>query len=190
MAALFVRDPAVAARMHGFPVSHHYPQGLISECGMLGSRDYSALCTAVDAVQYYLDRQPERYREYTWNLARDAAALLSAAFGTPTLSSDDLSATMRMVQLPDAIGSTVAHAEQLRITLRDRFGIETQQALPLARSVAADTPATAIGTTTSGTASSVLCLRISAAEYSTLADFATLRDAILTLAVEAQPQPA
>jgi hypothetical protein len=33
VAALYVRDESAAKKMHGVPISHHYPHGLISECG-------------------------------------------------------------------------------------------------------------------------------------------------------------
>ncbi len=161
VAALYVRDASIMARMHAFPISHHYPQGLVSECGMLGTRDYSAFCAAYDAMIYFSRRGGEHLRKYTHDLAKAAATILARAFGTAEVSSDDLSAGMRIVQLPATLGSTMYDAEQLRIRLRQLHSIETQQAFCHA-----------------GT----LFLRISAAEYSTLQDFEALRDAILSLA--------
>ena len=92
-------------------------------------------------------------------LLREAVDLLAAAFQTPLGAAPDLFASMGTVALPSRFGTTEAEAHALRHKLSQDHSIE------------------AIVSAQKGT----LWLRLAAQGYNEIADYARLRDVLLSL---------
>ena len=162
-------SPSAPSRklLHHAIVSHSFDQGIVAECAMLGTKDYSAML-AIPAAMKFIDDLGglESISLRNKSLCSEAVQLLSTGWGTEAFVQPEKlrSPSMAMVGLPAALGDTWTDSEKIRLLLlssRDK-SIVVQKLFP----VNGDR----------------LYFRVSAAIYNCIEDFEILRDAVLEIA--------
>ena len=100
---LYVRTPALAARVRAAVVSHGFGSGFTSEFLWDGCRDYSAAVALPELLDWWAEGgRLERARDYCRALRAEAVALLCAAWGTRPHMEADCYANMACIELPAA----------------------------------------------------------------------------------------
>ncbi|KAH7432257.1 hypothetical protein KP509_07G015600 [Ceratopteris richardii] len=190
-AAFLYCKPEHLQELHHPIPAHNYQKGLSNECEWVGTRDYSAQLTVVDAIEFFKKFKGgvRAVQEHNHHNVVCMGVLLADAWGTECGTSADLSSSMIMVGLPNAVGvRSEDDAVVLRTRLREEFSIEVpvyyawgMQQLPhhVASSVASESishqempPHFAA------------YVRISHQIYNSIADYEKLRDAVRLLVAE------
>lgn len=156
--ALLWAEDSVRDTLHPSVISHGYGEGFVAEFDWVGTRDASAQQALPAALDFRETFGDEPIRQHNHNLAVRAAHLLSDAWKTPIGAPDALLGSMAAVRLPSGLGSTQAHAFEVRRRLLDEYRIQT--------------PVWALD--------GQLWLRISAQIYNGIKEYEVLADAILT----------
>lgn len=150
-------------KLHHPIVSHSYSTGIYSECSMLGTKDYSAMCSIPAAISYLttlggLENIIQRNHTLCCNILQK----LGIAWNTSSyVLPDMLTTSMGMVGIPIIFGDTWEKSFELRSHLRQKYNIVIQNPFP----VKGDR----------------LYIRISVAVYNTEEEFEFLKDAILEI---------
>lgn len=150
-------------KLHHPIVSHSYSTGIYSECSMLGSKDYSAMCSIPAAISYLeklggLHSIIERNHRICCNVMQK----LGHAWNTSNyVLPSSITTSMGMVGIPSILGDTWEKSFELRSLLRQKYNIVIQNPFP----VKGDR----------------LYIRISVAVYNSEEDYDFLRDALLDI---------
>ena len=141
--------------------------GLAGESRMMGTRDYSAMLSIPDAIQFYLKIGGDQIAKRNRDLAIKVSDMLSKAWETSVGIPHDMIGCMVMVGLPEALGSTLKDAAILRKELQTMsIGTYNQ-----------------IMTQFSFPANGRLWMRISVAAYNHFEEYEIFRDAINEIVV-------
>ena len=150
-------------RLHHPIVSHQYSNGIYSECAMLGSKDYSAMCSIPASIAYLssiggLKNVIERNHLLCCKVMRKLGeAWNTLSFVLPP----SLTTSMGMMGIPSIFGDTWEKSHELRRHLRQKYKIVIQNLFPVRNDR--------------------LYLRISVAVYNTEEEYDLLRDALLDI---------
>ena len=156
--ALLWAEASVRDTLHPSVVSHGYGEGFVAEFDWVGTRDASAQQALPAALDFRETFGDVAIRDHNHDLAVRAAHMLSDAWKTPIGAPDALLGSMAVVRLPSGLGTTQAHAFEVRRRLLDEYRIQT--------------PVWALD--------GQLWLRISAQIYNGFAEYEALANAILT----------
>ncbi|KAI5062328.1 hypothetical protein GOP47_0022867 [Adiantum capillus-veneris] len=118
--------------LHHQIVAHNYEKGLGRECDWVGTRDYSAHLAAVDAIEFFekFKGGVRAVQDHNRHSVVSMGAMLADAWGTHCGTPPDLSSSMIMVGLPNAVG-VLSHGDaiDLRTRLPEEFGIEVSSSI-------------------------------------------------------------
>lgn len=166
-AFLWAKDAEMArSTLHHPCVSHSWGTGFAAEASFTGTRDYSAfwaITAGIASAEQWGGFASIRSRSE--KLVREAAHMLSQAWGTDVGQPLEMAGSMLLVGLPPVLGSSDAAGTALRAHLLHKERIQVQYPR---------------GSTDSGQPR--LYLRLSAGLYNEMADFIVLRDAVLSYA--------
>jgi isopenicillin-N epimerase len=137
--------------LHPVTISHGYNKGFLAEFDWTGTWDPSAFLCVTDAIAFHERLGGETLRTRNIALAAEGATLIAGRLGTETGAGNELSGSMGVVRLPLAGEISVERAQALR-----RRMLEAGTDVPI--HVQAD----------------AAWLRISAAAYNEVEDYATL----------------
>jgi len=84
--------------------SHRFDDGFQPAFDWTGTRDPSALLAATDAMAFFEQAGWPAVREHNNDLARRGAELVASRIGTTVPGGDGLTASMRLIQLPEPLG--------------------------------------------------------------------------------------
>ena len=144
-------SPALQAGLHPLTISHGYGDGFLAEFDWVGTRDISAWLAVSAALAFHARLGGAALRARGRALAAEAAALLAGRLGTETGSGNAAANAMALVRLPLTGALTQSRALAIRERLLD---------------AGTDAPVNAVA--------GAIWLRVSAAPYSTLEDYARI----------------
>lgn len=160
-AAFLWAAPAAQAMLHPTIISHGWSKGFRAEFDWTGTRDPSAALCVPDCLDFRDQIGGDAaIKAGSRDLAREAAAMLAAAWNTETGGPEEGFAAMRMVRLP--VSGTFVQADA--IAFRDRLFAEHRVEIPV-----------------NALAGGLWC-RLSAAPYNAPADYERLAMAVRALA--------
>jgi isopenicillin-N epimerase len=139
--------------LHPVAISHGYGSGFLAEFDWTGTRDMSAYLAVGAALDFHARLGGPALRARNRALAAEGAALLAGRLGTETGGGNAADNAMGLVRLPVAGAATPERALAIRVELAD---------------AGADAPVHAVD--------GGIWLRISAAAYNTLEDYARLAE--------------
>ncbi|KAI5062329.1 hypothetical protein GOP47_0022868 [Adiantum capillus-veneris] len=168
--------------LHHPIVAHNYEEGLGRECEWVGTRDYSAHLAAVDAIAFFKKFKGgvRAVQDHNRHSVVSMGAMLADAWGTHCGTPPDLSSSMIMVGLPNAVG-VLSHSDalDLRTRLREEFGIEVPVYCATEASPATSNSSWG-GSKVNGPPFAAY-VRISHQIYNSVGDYEKLRDAVTFL---------
>jgi len=123
-AAFLWADPGSQADIHPTVISHGYGKGFQAEFTWTGTRDPSAWLAVPAAIDFYRKIGDRAVRNHNQDLARRAAELLVAKFGTLTASPASMRGAMATIALPTALPGDIDTAKALNARLWERHRIE------------------------------------------------------------------
>jgi isopenicillin-N epimerase len=112
--------PARQAGLHPPVISWGLDEGFLVEFDWMSTRDPSSMLAAPEGIRFLRELGAEAVRGYNHTLALEAARLLASEWGTEYRIPESMTATMCVVPLPPALGSTLEDA----IAIRDRLLFE------------------------------------------------------------------
>ena len=154
--------------IHAPIVSWGLGNGLAAEFDLQGTRDPSGFLAIGEALAFRDELGEDAIRAYNHDMAWSAAQRLSAAWGTPFTTPEQMVGSMVIVQLPDVLGATSDDAERVRRHLYQEAHVE----------VPVFSPETESGASACSTALSV---RVSTQIYNDRSDIDRLETAIVDL---------
>jgi L-cysteine desulfhydrase len=159
----------LSGHLHHPIVSHSYSTGLVAECAMLGTKDYSAMFAVPAAISYLQGLGgPQTVIQRNQTLCWKVLNFLGESWGTLDQRQPQLlTSSMGMIGLPTLFGDSWEASDEVRLELRNRYRIVVQRPFP----VGGDR----------------LYLRVSVAVYNSWEEFLTLRGAVLEM-VESRPR--
>lgn len=115
-AAFLWAAPTRQAELHPTIISWGYGEGFTAEFDWTGTRDWSAALVLPDAIAFHMRLGSEHLMAANAALARDAAAMLAARWGT-RVHAPELHAAMTLVELPFTSPATPERALAVRAEL-------------------------------------------------------------------------
>ncbi len=112
------------ADLHPTVISHGYGKGFRTEFGWTGTRDPSAWLCVPAGIDFYRAMGDRAVRENNRDLARCAADMLIADFGTKATAPAAMRGAMASIALPTASAANLDTAKALHDRLWDRHRIE------------------------------------------------------------------
>ena len=115
--------PERADELHPTVISHALGKGFPTEFDYYGTRDNSAWLAAPAALDYLDGLGAAAVRVHNAALAREAAALLIAAWGSEAAAAPEFCASMVSLRLPGGRGGDRDAAHRLAVQLHEQHGI-------------------------------------------------------------------
>jgi isopenicillin-N epimerase len=109
--------------LHPVAISHGFGAGFAAEFDYTGTRDNSGWLAVPDAIDYLEALGIANLQQRNRALAREAGAMLAAAWGTEVAAAPEFSGAMASVRLPGRLPGDTATAQRLSARLYDRHRI-------------------------------------------------------------------